>query len=240
MNDKLSRAETFLQLYRRLEGALEKRFGGRESGSVVMEYLRDEDSDPYRYELNVCREIRNLLSHNADKDGNPVVEPSDAVIESLEQILDHVMRPQLAIAYGTPKEKIFGAHPNDPVLDVMRRMTRQGYSHVPVMERGKMVGVFSVGSVFSYLEKHGLEALDNRSRIGQLEEELLLERQGAEKYVFMPEDATILQVRAAFEEKKGRNSRLSAVFITRTGNKEESLIAMLTPWDVLKDSANAD
>lgn len=37
-----------------------------------------------------------------------------------------------------------------------------------------------------------------------------------------------------------RNSRLSAVFITPNGTRDEPLLAMLTPWDVLRDSGNMD
>ena len=60
-----TRAERFLRRYRELEGLLEKRYGESTQGSVVFEYLHTDDSEPYRYELNLIREIRNLLTHNA-------------------------------------------------------------------------------------------------------------------------------------------------------------------------------
>lgn len=238
---KHSRAEAFLKMYRILEGILEKRYAGKRQGSsVVMEYIRDDDSEPYRHELNVCREIRNLLSHNADDEGEPLVEPSEAVLVSLQEILEHVSSPRLAVEYGTPREKILWVNPNDLVIDVMHRMSKHGFSHVPVMERGNIVGVFSVGSLFACLERQGLESLRSNARISQIREAIGWDRRGAEKYLFMPEDTTIYQVRAAFEERSERNSRLSAVFLTKTGVQDEPLIAMLTPWDVLKDSSNMD
>ena len=228
-------------MYRVLEGALEKRMEGRRQGaSVVMDYLKDEDAEPYRSQLNLCREIRNLLSHNADESGEPVIEPSEAVLASLQEILDYVSAPRCAIECGTPQERILCAHSNDLAIEVMHRMSRQGFSHVPVLEKGKLTGVFSVGSLFSYLERLGLDAVDNSTRIGQLKDALDLDSHGSEKYRFMPRNATIQQVRAAFEERPGRNSRLSAVFITENGSRDEPLLAMLTPWDALKDSAAAE
>ena len=236
-----SRAENFLRMYRILEGILEKRYTGkRQSSSVVMEYLRDDDSEPIRHELNVCREIRNLLSHNADDEGEPLVEPSESILISLQNILEHVSAPKYAVDYGTPREKILWAHPNDRVIDVMHRMAKNGFSHVPVMEKGNIIGVFSAGSLFSCLEQQGLAALNNSSRISQVRDCLNVNNHGAEKYLFMPEDTTIYHVRAVFERRSERNSRPSAVFITKKGNQDEPLIAMLTPWDVLKDSANMD
>ena len=119
----------------------------------------------------------------------------------------------------------------------MRRMRKMGFSHVPVMEKGRMVGVFSVGSLFSFLEKNGLDALEPGDRIGKLKDELPAEKHASEKYLFMPENATILQVRAEFENRSARNCRLSAVFITPTGICGEPLLAMLTPWDVLGETS---
>ena len=53
----MSRAEIFLQKYRILEGLLEKRYDGRHTGgpSVVYEYIRDEDSEPVRVDLDLLR-----------------------------------------------------------------------------------------------------------------------------------------------------------------------------------------
>ena len=225
-------------MYRVLEGVLEKRMGGRRQGaSVVMDYLKDEDAEPYRSQLNLCREIRNLLSHNADESGEPVIEPSEAVLASLQEILDYVSAPRCAIECGTPQERILCAHSNDLAIEVMHRMSRQGFSHVPVLEKGKLTGVFSVGSLFSFLEKNGLDALEPGDRIGKLKDELPAEKHASEKYLFMPENATILQVRAEFENRSARNCRLSAVFITPTGICGEPLLAMLTPWDVLGETS---
>lgn len=233
------RSEVFLKMYRVLEGMLEKRYAGkRVNSSVVMEYLRDDDSMPFRRELDLCREIRNLLSHNADEEGEPLIEPAEAVLEALQKIIDHVSSPKLAVDYGTLRRDILWAHSNDLAIDVMHRMVKNGFSHVPILDRGRIVGVFSAGGLFSYLEKRGLDELGSGTRIAQLKEELGIEKHGAEKYMFMPEDATLYQVRAAFERRSERNSRLSAVFITHSGNSEEPLIAMLTPWDALKDSTN--
>lgn len=235
----ITRAEEFLKMYRILEGILEKRYSNsRHGSSVVMDYLRDADSEPWRQELDLCREIRNLLTHNADGDGEPYVEPSQAVLDSMRNIIDYVSKPRYAIEFGTPRERILCAHSNDRAIDIMHRMTDKGYSHVPVLEKGRIIGVFSAASLFAYLERRSLDALESTATIGKLKDALDVMQHGAEKYLFMPENATIAQVRAIFEKRMERNSRTSAVFITKNGRQDEDLLAMLTPWDVLKDSAN--
>ena len=231
------RSERFLKLYRMLEGVLEKRYSGRKmsSGSVVMEYLHDPDSAPCRTDLDMCREIRNLLSHNTDGDGEPVVEPSEAVVETLGQIVEYVQRPRLAKDYGTPGDKILFAHPNDAALGVMRHMMRMGYSHVPVRDRTGLVGVFSAASLMRYVGDAGFEGLHDSLRIGELKNALDFDDARSEKYEFFDRNATLTTVREAFERRRERNSRLAVAFITEDGTQHTDVLAMLTSWDVLKD-----
>ena len=236
MERQEGRSEQFLRLYRKLEGLLEKRYSGKKvSSSVVMEYLHDPDSAPCRADLDMCRDIRNLLTHNDDEDGQPVVEPSEGVVELLGDIVDYVQRPRLAMDYGTPGEKIMFAHPNDLALDVMRHMLRMGYSHVPVRDKTGLVGVFSAGALMSYVGDRGFEALKDDLRIGDLKKELSVDNEHTDRYLFFDSKTTLTTVRMAFEKPQERNRRLAVAFITEDGGQHSQVLAMLTPWDALKD-----
>lgn len=236
MERQEGRSEQFLRLYRKLEGLLEKRYSGKKvSSSVVMEYLHDPDSAPCRADLDMCRDIRNLLTHNDDEDGQPVVEPSEGVVELLGDIVDYVQRPRLAMDYGTPGEKIMFAHPNDLALDVMRHMLRMGYSHVPVRDKTGLVGVFSAGALMSYVGERGFEALKDDLRIGDLKKELSVDNEHTDRYLFFDSKTTLTTVRMAFEKPQERNRRLAVAFITEDGGQHSQVLAMLTPWDALKD-----
>ena len=225
-------SEIFLQKYRVLEGLLEKRYESRKlSSSVVIEYIRDIDSQPVRVDLDLLREIRNILSHNAGPGGEPVVEPSDEMLRRLDEIIAYVKRPHRAADFGTPAERIYFAHPNDSVLQVMRGMNNNGYSHVPVQEKGTAAGVFSMRALFDYLAEHGLDGANDGLRIRDLGEHIHF----GSRYAFVSEDTSIVEVRWMFQKYTERNQRLSAVFVTENGQPGEQLIRMLTPWDVLSD-----
>ena len=235
------RAETFLSMFRVLEGMLDKKYAGRENGSssVVVRYLGDPESEPVRAQLDLCRELRNLLTHNADAEGNPVCEPSKAMLDTLYKIIEYVESPKPALIYATPGERVLRAHPGDPALEVMRRMEKHGFSHVPVLEKGGISGIFSMRSVFSYVLKHGAIAQDTRVRdFGEL---LQINRPGGgERFLLLSASATYHDVRDAFERAGERDSRLAAVFITENGKLDEPLMGMLTPWDVLGEKGSAE
>ena len=236
------RSDIFLQKYRILEGLLEKRYDGckMHSSSVVMEFLRDGASAPVRVDLDLMRELRNLLTHNAGPDGMPIAEPSEEIICRLDEIIDFVCKPRLAVEFGTPAEQVLCAHMNDRLADVMANMRKNGYSHVPVREKGRVRAVLSIKSVFDYIAEKGSCALRADSRIQDLGDRISLDRSSGDRYIFMPATATVEAVRAAFEKYTERNRRLSAVFISENGLPEERFICILTPWDVLKDAPNTE
>ena len=78
MDGEQSRIDEFLDLYKQLEDELEDKYRNarRHYSSVVFEFIKDTDSEPVRDKLEVCREIRNLLTHSANLGGEPIVEPS--------------------------------------------------------------------------------------------------------------------------------------------------------------------
>lgn len=229
------RADTFLSMYRVLEGILDKKYAslGRKINSVVMEYIQDAESEPVRAQLNVCREIRNLLTHNADGRGGHLVEPSQAVLDSLYEVIAYVQKPQPAMLFATKAGSILRASPNDRALEIMRRMDKHGFSHVPVMDDGRIMGVFSVGSVFAQVLAG--RVIEEDTRIREMGELLKMENHRSGRFMIMGPEVSYLDVRAEFEKHADRNNRLAAVFITSTGCQNGELLGMLTPWDVMGD-----
>ena len=126
------RIDGFLDLYKQLEDALEDKYRNarRHYSSVVYEFEKDYESAPVRDKLEVCREIRNLLTHTANLDGEPVVEPSQPVVDALQEVLDFVKQPPLALEFATKGDQVMKAHMHQKVLRLMEVMDKNGYSHI--------------------------------------------------------------------------------------------------------------
>ena len=229
-----TRIDRFLDLYKQLEDELEDKYRNsrRHYSSVVFEFIRDEDSSPVRDKLEVCREIRNLLTHSANLGGEPIVEPSAPVVEAMEQVLEFVRRPPLAIDYATRWDQVMKAHLHQKVLRLMDVMDKNGYSHIPVLEGGEFCGVFSVGAVFQYVLRTGGKGLKQETTLADMGKHLQIDSH-MENYDFVPQNATYLSVRRKFEKVRGKNKRISVIFITENGKPGERMLGMLTPWDVL-------
>jgi len=79
-----------------------------------------------------------------------VVTPKE-MLDILNEVINYVKRPPLAISYATPFENLLKASLNNNALTIMKKMERRGFSHVPVLNGGKFIGVFSVGTIFMYI-----------------------------------------------------------------------------------------
>lgn len=225
--------EQFLDLYKRLENGLEKRYENarRRYSSVVFEFIKDQESEPIRDGLEICREIRNLLTHSANVGGVPVVEPSTHIVELMEEIVHFAEAPPLALEFATKGEQILKARLSQKVLRLMEVMSKNGFSHVPVTENGELYGVFSTGSVFQYTLNSN-KRIDKETTLMELKEYISI-NEHYENYAFLCKTATYMEARKTFERIKAQNKRVSVAFITENGKQDEPLLGMVTPWDVL-------
>ena len=229
------KADEFLDRYRALEEALVKKYDLDEKsyGSPVVKFISDRESEPYRDRLNVCREIRNLLSHHAEFGGERIVQPSDMLIKFLEKVTEYVLRPPLALECATLYADILKTTPSQKAQTVMKKMERQGFSHVPVIENGGCTGVFSVSTVFTYSLMHGMSVITDDMLISDFAEILPIEKHTTERFMFVDRNATIHDVLTEFDRRVQNRKRLAAVFITDNGSRGGRILGMLTAWDLI-------
>ncbi len=231
----MSRASEFINLYKVLEDLLEAKYrdAGRPSTNTVYQFVCDKESAPFRERLDLCRQVRNLLTHSADIDGESPVEPSESLLQTLNAVIDYLTRPPLAYSCATPADKLLKATPDDRVRWLMRRMTERGYSHAPVLNGSTLEGVFSVSTPFS-MALDGRMELRPDARIRDIMPCLRLEAHNTERFLFISVDCALGLARDMFARKTPRESRVAALFVTETGSPSSPLVGMLTPWDLME------
>lgn len=229
----MTTAERFLDLYKQLEEAIIVKYEreGRGTTGSVRDYLQDDEAKGFRERLDLMRQIRNLLSHNAMVEGETPVSPSEAITGELEEILNYVKRPPLAIERAVPYKRMLTARRDSNILKLMSEMKERGFSHVPVLGGGQVLGVFSASTVFSDMMNGGGK-LDEYTTMQRYLDLIPAEKHIAEQYAFSHSDLTLRNAAALFERKAGER-RVAAVLITEDGTARSKLVAMLTPWDLL-------
>lgn len=223
--------EEFLNLYRQLEQTLNDYYDHkpRSFSSSIMEFIHDDISEPYKERLDLCREVRNLLSHHALIDQEYLVTPSTHLIDTLKEVLAFLEKPPLAIDYATPFSKIMIASLDTPILKLMQQMKKKGFSHIPVLDHQQFYGVFSHTTPFHYLLKHHQCLLTDEKTLFILKEELPIEVHENNRYLFISSQTTLHEAKILFT----KHRRTAALFISEDGSPQTKLLAMLTPVDIL-------
>lgn len=230
-------AQEFLDLYKQMEVLLDEKYGeaaGRR-GNAVTRFINEPAGREYRDDLDLCREIRNLLTHNPDMEGHPVVEPAPALLQTLRQAIERLESPKKVMQYATPISNLMIADKEAYTLDVMKNMEKNGFSHIPIMKHNKIQGVFSISTLFSYQLTYSNRKIDfNDSKIKDFAQFTDFQGHACERFMFMKPDSTYWDAQLAFE--RGNNpkrKRLAAIFVTPTGDERGELLGMLTPWDII-------
>ena len=87
-------SERFLNLYRDLEEVLGAKYQMR-TGSI--QHFAANEGSRWREELNLFREMRNLLSHHGKIDGQPPMLPAISTIKILEEILEYAKEKNISL-----------------------------------------------------------------------------------------------------------------------------------------------
>lgn len=229
----MNKAEEFLDKYKQLEQAATAAYNWEPDGKAIYRLERMQQFESVRTELNYCREVRNLLQHNCLIEGAYAVEPSSQMLELMDRVLRQVANPKRCADICTPIHQIFARSLSDRVGPTMLTMYRRGLSHVPVLDEGRVIGVFSESTIFAYLISRQPQAWEESLRFSDLKEYLNTTTRRSEVYRFLPLDATVAQAEAEFEQAFQKGKRISMFLLTQNGNREERLLGILTAYDIL-------
>lgn len=227
----MDNSEQFLNLYRDLEEALGVKYQMR-TGAV--QHFSAREGSRWSEELNLFREMRNLLSHHGKIDAQPPVQPTEPTIKILEEILEYVRHPPVALSIATRTDSLYCADGSEQVTDLLKVMEQRGFSHIPVVDnRRYLTGVFSVGSLFAF-SRNRPEVPAAGLRVQDMEEVLPLEKHVMEKFYFVNKDASCYELKKLFQKRDAGSRRVVAIFVTASGSEKSPLMGMITPWDVLR------
>ncbi len=135
----MDNSERFLNLYRDLEEVLGVKYQTR-SGAI--QHFGAKEGARWQEELNLFREMRNLLSHHGKIEKEAPMQPSEPSIRILEEILEYAKHPPAALSIATLTDQLYCADGSELVTDLLEEMEQRGFSHIPVVdEKRRLTGV---------------------------------------------------------------------------------------------------
>lgn len=221
--------EQFLDLYKQVEDETETIYGIRTGSSFArLEHMQQFQS--LASGLRCCREVRNLLQHNAKIDGEYAVHPSENLLNILKTVLNTLKNRAYACDIAVKTNNIHYRSPEDLVLESMRFMKKNDLSKLPILKDGRITGIFSHEAVFAKTLIPDTHPIDEDTRFYHLNNFIRID----EKYYrFAPYKAPIDDIEKIYNDAYSRHIRIRIIFLTENGKQNEKLLGLITPWELL-------
>lgn len=226
---------TFLDLYNHLDESIRQRYqlADRTSSSVTflsakLDHATSKELNDLGEALDAIRQLRNTLVHVEKVEGQDIAQVNPLLIEKLKQAIRYVENPPKAKDAGIVFSSLYQVGPSESLANVLSVMQRRGFSHVPVIENGKLSGVFSEEVLADYLLDHQSLSLGQGMRLSDFAAYLPIAKHRNERYLFLPLDVLSEDARTAFNESKATSGkRLGMIFLTQNGSQNEPILYAL-------------
>jgi len=211
--------QEFLRLYRELED------------------IRDREPEKYRYynarfgtEFESFRQLRNYLSHETFLRTDPVAV-SDKIVARFKAI-----RGEMDLsASDVMTKRIDASAISEKLSGALSRMEEKAYSYLPILdERKRLLGIISLGDLIRIFVA---EAKIPEGTVGDFLAYFSLSSKHNEAYGFLAREAPLYEARRFFSSISEEGSRYGILFVTEHGKKDEAVLGLIAPIDLLKSEA---
>lgn len=232
----MSNAEKFISTFNKIAKYLGELYGA-EKYIDFMTLVRDLSKSnnvicSYKDDLKEYAELRNAIVHQ--RRDKIIAEPHEETVQHLQKIYENLKNPPTSLTIAS--RPVYFCKVDDLISEVVTEMTKKVYTHVPVYEKNKFIGVFSESSITKWLgdsaESDGF--LLEQTRIGELKKYLDQLDDEFNCYKFISRTTDVFNIQDAFLSLVSQHKRLGAVFITERGKEDEKILGIITAWDLPK------
>lgn len=227
MKDSIS---MFRELCSKFENAVRVKYSLDDTQKAFSQFSNKKENKKFKKDIEVIRNIRNLLSHVDCKiEGKAAIEINENIIEKFKEIISYLENPPLVTSrYIT---EMFVVDLEEKLIKVMNE---KKISHVPVLDKDKkLIGVFSENTIFSKLSEDEIIEIGKEYKVKDYEKYIKLENHSSEYFDFVKRNEELASAQNLFNKSIKKDKKLVMLFVTRNGKKNEEILGILTPWDLL-------
>ena len=232
----MNRSEEFIEEYKKLEEAVRRVYRLTREQSVIGELKKQNRFENLKAEIQSCADLRNFLQHNARLGEDFAAEPTEAAIAFVKELTAMVNNRPRCRDICVTKKDIFWRRLDDPVKPAMEQMRLLGHSSIPILQDGRVIGVFDERSLFQYISQCGGTAFPGTLTFRSLQPDIFVSERDMQLFAFASMNAYVDDVVALFEKRLENGKRVRLVLLTNSGKPTDRLRGILTPWDIIAHS----
>jgi CBS domain-containing protein len=227
--EQLDLIERFITAFNSIEGCLREFFNADKS-VTISKLLRDYSTRYPRWkdgdQLLRLAEIRNFLVHDRKEMYQYLSIPTVDAVNSIEKIRDSLLAPELVLPRF--QRDVITVQYEEPLVNVLKMIEENSFSQFPVYQNQEFVGLLTENGITRWLANHVSRVLTLVDFSDEKAGSVLAEEEKRRNCEFIPRDCTVLEA----ESKFAANGLLEALFISQNGKSRQSMIGIITRWDV--------
>lgn len=232
----MSNADKYIEKYKLLEEIVRSTYNLKDEDSISY-YLRNQASfKEFNDDIKYCQDVRNLLSHKKKLNNNFAVEPNDQMLIFIDRLIEKIKNLPKCKDIQIKKSCVFWQSLDGPVKQTMKLMSEKMYTHVPILENDRVIGVFDENSIFNYLAAEEIIEINESLTFQDIQQYLSLDDREMESFLFFKPTAYVEELKDKIEVEFKKGKRIGIVFITNNGKRSEPLQGIITPWDIIHSS----
>lgn len=224
--------EEFLDKYKQMENTVRNEYNLGNNDSVMNFLISNREFQDIENELDLCRDTRNLLSHNPKINGEYLVYPSEEMIKLLDDVIQKVTKPLKASNVMVKKSELCFRGMQDNVREAMAAMKEHSYKYIPILEDGVLVGTFSAKTILDIMTSEGVDVFREDVTFEDISKYIALENVATKTFAFVGNSAPLCEVKDIFKEDVEHKERINIIFVTQHGKSDEKLLGIITAWEI--------
>jgi CBS domain-containing protein len=230
MKDSIS---IFRELCNKFEDLVRIKYKVKDEEGAFYILSNQKEYKKFEKDINLIRKIRNLLSHGECKvEGKVAIEINENIIEKLKEIISLLENPPLVTSRYI--SEMFVVDLEEKLENLIKTMNEKKISHVPVLDKDKkLVGVFSENTIFSKLSDDEIIEIGKEYKVKDYEKYIKLENHSSEYFDFIKRNEELASAQNLFNKSIKKDKKLVMLFVTENGKKNEKILGIITPWDLL-------
>lgn len=205
----------------------------REDFAVCINNLRNQNiiiGKNYDF-LDGIRKIRNIKIHDNFVNENLLI--NDEIINKCILLTQKLQNPPEIREYADKRQRqiyqIDIANTDKYIYEVINDMIVSGYSYVPILQNGAIIGLFDNSVIVSRLNQS--KSFDQTSKISDIDKSLFAAN---DKHIYeiISNTQEIEDCIKIFDDYYVKNQKLSAIIITETGKNTDRILEIITAYDI--------
>lgn len=195
---------------------------------LIHQYAAQYRSWPHLQTLRTASELRNLLAHRRTTPyGYPAI-PAPALVAAVETIRDQMLNPRRVVP--TFQCAVTKVQEETPLSAVLQLIHQADFSQFPVYRGDSFQGLLTENGIARWLAYYAVHADTLIELADESVAKVLQSEEQRTNFGFIGREATVEEAASCFAE----NSFLEALLITQHGRADQSLLGIITRWDMLQ------